>query len=400
MQKFIVYCRASSLITNDLPKRYPSSENEDLKFVQTYISSDLSGLRILKLNFFHSQQLFADEISDFFQDPMLKKFILVIDMQESSPDGINHVRMIIEELEPQVTVQKDILLLLHFPSPMFSNGIYPSLFLHGWNYRYIDSLALHAESGQIDIESWMIECVNKNLPHSGVDLQQNNTALENALQESITCELTPLITEFNSCKYINKEGIEKLLKNKEITTLLCKRFLDYFDVQLYTQYLSDAARVTQERESMINMKIQIEERVKENFFCYLKYVISLCHSHGVINAVLSDSIEAVFKYIRDLIPYIPVPESIMKLVKGTSFFKQSVMESARPFLCPFFSAILDEVESLIEQSRLKVLQNKEQLEQAQSQQRYIKSEVKNEIVIAMKEEMECTIAVSMILYQY
>ena len=256
MQKFVVFCRASSLI-NNLPKHYLSSENKNEEndyFFRTHIVSDTAGLVILKLNAFHSQQLFVDEIINFFRDHILNKLILVIDMKESSPDGINHIRMIIEEVEQSnMKAHKDIFLLLHFPSYMFSSGIYPSLFLHGWNYRYIDSLAHQAEPGVIDIKLWMMETV-KCVSHSYF----NFASTELKLQKLIEGELKTLAADFSSTEYITEDGIQKILCRRPITLLLCSKFLkEYFEVNLYTQYLNDAAYSIQQRESAISMKIQI-----------------------------------------------------------------------------------------------------------------------------------------------
>ena len=88
-------------------------------------------------------------------------------MQETKSQIINHIRIMIEEVEhPNEKVkasceicalysawwfqQKLFVLLLHFPAMMFYDPCYPSLFLCGWDYYYIDAVEQASNSSLVN----------------------------------------------------------------------------------------------------------------------------------------------------------------------------------------------------------------------------------------------------------
>lgn len=333
VQKFIIYCRSSPLIHN-LPTDYPLSQDKSTDFHQTKLSS-ISDLFVLKLNAIHSQQSFNSKIRLFFDSDCFSVLIIIINITESSTEAINHLRMIIEETEPlHLEMEKSIVLLLHFPSSMFSGGIYPTLFSDGWKYRYIDSLESNAEAGAIDIELWIKKCVE------GSDTFENSLVASNYLLNSMKHVHTELMADFNS-NFITRNGIEQVLE--KTVAKLCAKFMEYFDIKLFNIYFSDAVQATYKRGLTISMKSYIDERIKDNFFYFLKYVISYFHIQGVTSALLKDTSD---EFIQNLIPYIPVP-GVIQLTNGTSYFPQSMLEIDCNYRCPFFREIYDDVNAII-----------------------------------------------------
>lgn len=301
--------------------------------------SDVSSLSLLNLSIISSQQALTDKIDLFLQDGSMKLLILVVNMLESSPEAVNHLRMIIEKYQSSFDVPKSILLLLHFPSSLFFNGIYPTLFLHGWNYRYINSLASKAESGLIDIELWIKKCLNRNVPLNDL----HDTSLSDSLVHSAKTSIPLLTADFKSNRFITKTELNVVL-NLEVAKLICDRFLEYFCSHLYTKYLEDVAKEVFERKSTINLKTQVEEKIKDNFFYFIKYILSFFHVHGVTTALMN---QKCTEFIYALIPYTPVPD-LVKLADEVPHFSQATLEGKCNYQLPFFLSAFDEIETLIQ----------------------------------------------------
>ena len=227
--KFIIFCRSSALI-HGLPSNYPSSlGNEETRlFLQTHVTSDVSGLCIVKVSVLHSQVFFKSEIDRFYKDDVLKVLLLVIDIQESSPEVINHIRMMVEEAQPvSIKLSKRVVLLLHFPSSMFSSGYYPTLFLHGWKYHYIDSLAHNAELGDLDMELLIKNCLVEGMDESTNPVYDYNSLLS-ILRHSARTISPLLIADFKSNKYITQTDIQRVLTDEDTLALICERFFTLF----------------------------------------------------------------------------------------------------------------------------------------------------------------------------
>ncbi len=328
---------------HSLPSDFPSLGNK-----QTHITSDVA---VIKVSVIHSQDSFKKEIDLFYKDNILKVLLLIIDVQESSPEMINHIRMIVDEAQPiDSEVTKKVVLLLHFPSSMFSSGYYPTLFLHGWKYRYIDSLAHSAESGDLDMELLIKNCLVKNLDDS-MDPVYDYHSLLSILHHSAE-NISPLLTAyFKSNKYITKTDIRYVLTDEDTIALICKRFLHYLDAGRCLQYLDNAAKAAYERESTINMKSHIEVRIKNNMFKnFLIYVITFFHVHGVTKSLLAvnQATESLERFIRDLLPSIPVPD-IFQLTNGSSYYS-SVACNECSYECPFFLHIYDGIEKIMDEA--------------------------------------------------
>ena len=381
--KFIVYCRSSALF-QCLPSVFPSLEAaRDQEFLKSNVLSDLSSLSILNLSVITSQQVFTDKICQFLDHDSMKLLLLVVNMLESSPEAVNHLRVIIEESQSNtMDVSKSIIVLLHFPSSMFFNGIYPTLFLHGWKYRYINSLSSKAESSLIDIELWIKNCLDKNAP-----LKNFEDSFSKSLLHSVRSIIPLLIAEFKSNDYINSEQMSVVLSS-EVARLLCDRFLEYFGIQLCIKYLEDVARAVFQHKSTINLKTQIEEKIKDNFFYFIKYILSSFHIHGVTAALMNPTCsDELHKYIYDLIPYVPVPD-LVKLADEVPHFPQATLEGRCNYQLPFFLYAFEEIEALIESGIISAT------EAEQREHRSItKGEIFSSVMVNLQKKMQVKIRI-------
>jgi len=348
--------------------------------------TDLKHLSLLKLNIITSQQFFGGKLTQFFEDDSLQVLVLVLNMLESSPEAVNHLRMIIEETQPLNTdVPKSIFILLHFPSSMFFSGVYPSLFLHGWNYRYLDSLSNAADSSLINIEFWIKKVLEKSLSLN--NQESDHESLKTCLYESVKSTIPLLIADFKTNKHINKTEIELLLYNEKVAGLLCDRFIEYFSANLYTKYLDDVAQAVFQHKSAINMKTQIEERVRDNFFHFIKFALSFFHIHGV-TTVLADLNSPVRDFILCLIPHFPVPQ-FMKLADEVSHFPQAILEKKCEYHFPFFKFVFEELEALIETS-VQFTCNERENEQDLQIRRIKRKEILSTVLKNLEQMMQVT----------
>lgn len=365
-RKFIIYCRSSPLLIHKLPGNYPSSGSETVRtFLEQHVASDASSLCILKVNFLKSQSLFTEKVTLFFRNSSFRVLLLVVDMLQSSIESINHLKITIDEIEPlqldSTTSTKTIILLLHFPPSMFSKGIYPTLFYHGWKHRYIDSLSQDTKFGVIDIEFWMKKCLCET-PNS--EHRSDHDSMLTRLLHLTESTLPLFIAGFKSNKFIFNEHIQDLLSHARHARLICEKFLEYHDIEVHYKYLNDAAQAAYERESTNSMKSHIGEKIKDTFVNFLTYIITFLYKEGALQ-LKTNGDEIIPDYVQKLIPYIPVPE-LTKVASQAPSFSLSAIKEKCCFQCPFSASIFYQIELLIGESVQRVRANMEEKSLPQS----------------------------------
>jgi hypothetical protein len=155
------------------------------------------------------------------------------------------------------------------------------------------------------------------------------------------------MADFTSNDCINKEQLTVVLDDTEMTKLVCDRFLKYFGGHLRTKYLEDVADAVFECRSTSNLSSQIEEKIKDNFFHFLKYVISFFHVHGVTTSLMNKQhTNKLYDLIHELIPYTPVPDFI-KLAEEVPHFPQATLEGQCNYQLPFFWFASETIEGII-----------------------------------------------------
>lgn len=309
--------------------------------------SEISQLSLFRVDNSFSQRMFDEKLKAFLDDDKFKILVITIDMQELSLEMINHLRMMIEEVHSGHKSSKSVVLLLHFPSSMFSKGIYPTLFLHGWKYGYIDSLSLNQESGDIDIKLWINKCL---LENNGAD-----EGLLNVLLEYAKKAIPLLIVDLKSSTCIPESRINSILSihKSVIIQLICQKFSQYFDPKLCKQYLDEAAQASYKRESSMNIKSHIEEWINDALKIFLKYITIFFHIQGITNIYLSMN-TLRNELIQELILYIPVPR-LPELKNELAVISKSLIPNCSySYHCPFFPLLYKEIEQILEKKREEV----------------------------------------------
>lgn len=206
--------------------------------------------------------------------------LLVVNMQETSRQVVNHLRIMIEEAELLSTQRaKLFVMLLHFPPAQFFSHCYPSLFLKGWDHCYLDTVAHSAGKGVIDIQDWLWRCC---FPKEAPENDFLVLALQGILPEAIPVLYSRVFFGSNKQGSFNKpmngsqrtKALEELLFKKGAGQILCEKFCSYWKPAVMTEYLERAAMFTRDHESTLNIADSIQIVFKGLFFDFLVYMLS------------------------------------------------------------------------------------------------------------------------------
>ena len=206
--------------------------------------------------------------------------LLVVNMQETSQQVVNHLRIMIEEAELFSTQQaKLFVMLLHFPPAQFFDHCYPSLFLKGWDHYYLDTVAHSAGKGVIDIQNWLWWCC---FPKEAPENDSLVVALKGILPEAIPVLYSRVFFGSNEQGSFSKpmngsqrsKALKELLFTKRVGQILCKMFCSYWKPAVMTKYLERAAMFTKDHESTLNITDSIQIVFKGLFFDFLVYMLS------------------------------------------------------------------------------------------------------------------------------
>ena len=206
--------------------------------------------------------------------------LLVVNMQETPQQVVNHLRIMIEEAELFSTQHtKLFVMLLHFPPAQFFDHCYPSLFLKGWDHYYLDTVAHSAGKGVIDIQNWLWRCC---FPKEASEDHSLVVALKDILPEAIPVLYSRVFFGSNKQGSFNKpmngsqrsKALEELLFRKGVGQILCEKFCSYWKPAVMTKYLERAAMFTKDNESTLNITDSIQIVFKGLFFDFLVYMLS------------------------------------------------------------------------------------------------------------------------------
>ena len=210
----------------------------------------------------------------------LQVCLLVVNMQETPRQVVNHLRIMVEEAELLSTQRaKLFVMLLHFPPAQFFDHCYPSLFLNGWDHCYLDTVAHIVDKGVIDIQNWFWRCC---FPKDASENDSLVKALEDILPEAIPVLYSRVFFGSNKHGSFNKpmngsqrsEALKELLFMKGVGQILCEKFCSYWKPAVMTKYLERAAVFTKDHESTLNITDSIQIVFKGLFFDFLVYMLS------------------------------------------------------------------------------------------------------------------------------
>ena len=338
------------------------------------VISDVGSLTFQKLSSFTSFTTINELLKSFVHSKAKRVLMISVNMQETSKDVVNHLRIMIEELETKAKSEdrKLYVILLHFPSSKLSSPCYSSLFLRGWDYTYLDAIGVSAKGGSlIDIREWFKQCYTTSA--------FSTTRLSIATQlQSLLKEAIPVITSrvyfgrhsaasFNKPMSVLERNhlLSSLFFDKKVGEILCDRFHSYWQPSVMVEYLEKAAHVSQQHETSLSVIDSLQTIFKNLFFDFLVHMVYKMNQGMNIDVLFSPtSSRNVVELFLDVLRIIPIPKlSEIKIlgISSNDMAAKSPDSTYAPPKFPFFFLVASDVEKLVDQSRREVNQSVDML---------------------------------------
>lgn len=371
--KILCFTRSSPLL-HKLPAEFPSSSyrpqmgTRSQEVLEELVYAETDKVMLYKLSSILSQMVVQDLVKNFLESETAEVCLLVVNMQETSKEIVNHVRIMIEEAEiqfkPKKQTTKIFVLLLHFPPAKFFHPCYPSLFLQGWDLCYLDTLAHSAIKGVVDIRDWFWQCC---FPQQSSQVLEDDDALLQALHEMLPQAIPILASRvffgsrqngsFNSpMNGLERDEALKMLlfeKGKEGTTVgkvLCERFRSYWKPSVMAEQLERAAVFSRNRESTLNITESIQTNFKSLFFDFLVYIVSRINANFNIDIIFNnDCTPAIEDLFLEILRVFPIPRFSQINLLSNHIPQPKPLVYAPRF--PFFQLVCEIIEKVVEESR-------------------------------------------------
>ena len=299
--------------------------------------------------------------------------LLVVNMQETSKEVVNHLRIMIEEAEATaLATSKVFTLLLHFPASRLSSPCYPLLYLRGWDFHYLDVIGYGPVPGVLDIRDWFKQCYASRATSSFSDDDSVTQQLHALLNEAIPVASAKVNAGRAKSSHFNitmslperKQSMVKLFE-QGVGTVLCERFLSYWQPSVMVEYLEKAAAFANQHETAVNLIDSLHAIFKNLFVDFVVYMVSQMNVDSNIDVLFSPDCTPTAKSLfLSLLRIHPVPKltelKMLRILVDTSPLddEKSTPDSPR---FPFFRLISMAMDRLVEQSRREINQQVDML---------------------------------------
>ena len=366
--KLICLTRSSQLL-HQLPTQYPSiasqADTDSDMALKELVYSNLEQLVVHKLTAITSYTTMNELLRSFVNSDSQRIMLLLINMQETSKEVVNHLRIMIEEAESQSTKEKKLfVLLLHFSASRLTPFCYPSMFLQGWDFHYLDIIGYSPKGGMLDVRDWFRQCYASLSPDSSVTLQ-----LTSLLREAIPVVASRVFFGSYEQSSFNKpmglpersSALEDLFFDKGVGDILCDRFNSYWQPNVMVEYLEKAVALAHQRETTLNVIDSLQAIFKNLFFDFLVHMVSKINQDMNIDVIFNSNCSpAVQSLFLDVLRVYPIPKlSELKMLRITSSTSHCSM-AEDTFAAPtftFFHLVSAAMEKLVDQSRREINQN-------------------------------------------
>ena len=330
---------------------------------QNLVHEDVEELIVCKLSSIPSQRLVLDLLRTFINSGTANVLIIVVNMQQiKQKEVVNHIRIMIEQEEAvsqkQGSKQKLFVLLLHFPPTEFrSRCCYPSLFLHGWDHYYLDTIA-HSVATSLDIQMWLqTYCFpQETLP------TPNQDPLIKTL-EQIMKEAIPILASrvhfgaiegacFNKKTNVSRRTIllQDLFYDKQLGSVLCNRFRSYWKPSVMSKYIEGAVTFTKTQDSSLSITDSIHSTFKKLFFDFLVYMITQINEDCNIDVLfLQNPLPAMQQLFLTIVEELSIPELSELSLRSVHCQLENKANCLPQF--PFFKIVCVEIDRVIEECR-------------------------------------------------
>ena len=297
--KIICYCRTSPLIHSSIPVEFNcqggTRSNSSPPDLRKLVFEHTSSLMVIKVSSGTSSTFVKDCITKFIAYNGYRVMLIVINMQECTQQVVNHLRIMIEEIEnriPNDDVPKLFVVLLHFSPEMFFQHCYPSYFLSGWDHFYLDSIAPIEQKGIVDLEEWFKHCCI---------IKGGRPSFLHKPLEELLHELVPILSsqlsyvesskETDSLKSVGQDDIEHFLLKGQLGSIIISRFCEYWKPKVMQEVLEQAASFAQSFKSTLCITDSVQTMIRCSFQDFVFFILSTMHCERMI-AVLSTQLVA------------------------------------------------------------------------------------------------------------
>ena len=353
----ICFTRTSSQI-HELPHQYPSftvsqSSTVDKETVKRLVF-DPEKTIIRKLSTISTQAEIHSCLESAVASSTTKVCLLVANMQHLSTRIINHVRILLEEVEKvslECRSNKVFVLLLCLTPKQFFYSPYPTLFLKGWEYYYLDTIS--ADSS-LKIHDWLRCCLQVGAPQNSFLMK----ALEEMLPKAITAAVSNVSFGCKAEKIFNcsmptpqrRQLLEDTLVRKGVYMVLCEKFCSYWTPSLMLHYMQEAARISIARKSIVCMAESIQHTFKGFFRDFFTYMISVINQEWYLDILCDEQYEdIILAAFKDILRDYPTPA-----LPQLSHSRHSHRRVKYTPIFPFFTHLHNVVDNLLELCKKKV----------------------------------------------
>lgn len=363
--KLVCFTRSSEDL-HQLPSHFPSSlvesscKAQNKSILQELVFSDTEKLVVQKLSTMTTFTNVSDLLKSFAEHPTQKTVLVIVNMQETTRDVVNHLRIMIEEAESQSVDKKKLYtLLLHFPSSKVITHCYPAMFVQGWDFHYLDILGSSPKGVVIDIRDWFKQCCSSSSSSDCSLVSQ----LSSLLHEAITFIASHMFfgsyikSSFNRPMSLPERiaSLETLFFEKGVGEILCERFNSYWQPSVMVEYLEKAALLAQQQETSLSVIDSLQAIFKNMFFDFLMYMVYKMNEGMNIDVIFNPGctpeISALFLKVLRIYPIPKLSELKMLLIANDSSNFTMCDVNFSPPKFPFFCLVSSVVEKLVDQSR-------------------------------------------------
>lgn len=368
--KLVCFMRSSSPL-HQLPAQYPSPDHhpsaggDNTSLLKELVFTNTQELVVHKMSSITSFTNVNDLLKSFSCSKTQRVLVVIVNMEDTTKELVNHLRIMIEENESKYSNGKKLfVLLLHFQTCRPTSPCYPVMFLPGWDFNYLEMIGYSPRGGVLDIRDWFRQCYGTSslpdhsiAPHLSALLHEAIPAIS-----SRVCFREHPESPFNMAMKIpeRNRALERLFFDKGVGEVLCHRFNSYWTPSVMVEYLEKAALHAQQHESP-NVIDNLQTNFKSLFVDFLVYMVQEMNKGMNIDVVFDpDSSQETVKLFLDILRVTPIPKlpeiTMLRIANDTSAHKES-KEILSPPKFPFFAQVSSGVERLVDQTQLDFNQN-------------------------------------------
>lgn len=329
------------------------------------IFSDPTRVVVYKLSTVTTFTLVNELLRSFAFSESQQVMLFILNMQEASKELVNHLRIMIEEVEFFTLSDARIkvyALLLHFPASHLSSPCYPSLFLKGWDLHYLDVIGCGPTAGVLDIRDWFKQCYASRPTSAFSEDNAIMTQLHSLLREAIPVAATKIYAanmESSVPMGLPEKRIflEALFFEKGVGDVLCDRFLTYWQPSVMVEYLEKAAVFSGHHETTVNLIDSLHTIFRNLFIDFVVYMVIQMNNNNSSDIFFSHTCSSSTKSLfLELLQVHPVPKlselRMLRILGDTSPLDESRDTSNSRF--PFFMVVSMAIDRLVEQSHREI----------------------------------------------